>query len=342
MTKVVKTSRSKSQILDGTLEYGKLRQQLESKGIFDRAYGYYAFLMIFVFSGFFITAYFIIITKSIPLLIVLGLIFSFFSVQIAGLLHDAGHRTIFKSTLMNDIAGYICGAVIAMGYSSWKYKHNMHHSHPNQEDEDPDLELPLLSFTQARLKNKKGLARLIRRYQAYLYYPMGSLIALSIRITSIRYLIKKFEIGSIWQAVVLTLGIIVWFVFPFVFFSFPKSILLFFVVNISTGFYLLNVFAPNHKGMPQFAKNVKISFMEQQIMSSRNIYGSFFTDFVYMGLNYQIEHHLFPYTARNKLKQITPYVLKICAKRNLDFTQTTILQSNKIILSELNQVALAS
>ena len=339
MTKVIKKNRSKSQILDGVIEYGKLRQELASKGIFDRSYGYYAFLMLFDFSGFFISAFLLIILNSIPLLIITGIAFSFFTVQISGLLHDAGHRTIFNSSLLNDITGYICGVVLAMGYTGWKFKHNLHHSHPNQEEEDPDLNIPLLSFTQKKLANKKGLAYILRRYQAYLYYPMGSLVSFSVRIESVKYLVRNFAAEHIWEAVLLLISFSIWFVFPFIFFSLPKSIIIFLVVNLSTGFYLLNVFAPNHKGMPQYAKDVKVSFMEQQIMTSRNIYGNFLTDIVYMGLNYQIEHHLFPNTARNKLKLITPYVLDICKKRRLEFTQTTIVESNKIILHELNQVA---
>ena len=341
MTKVIKKNRSKSQILDGVIEYGKLRQELASKGIFDRSYGYYTFLILFDFSGFIISAYLLIILNSIPLLILTGIVFSFFTVQISGILHDAGHRTIFNSSLFNDITGYICGIVLAMGYSGWKSKHNLHHSHPNQEEEDPDLNIPLLSFTQQRLANKKGLAYILRRYQAYLYYPMGSLVCFSVRIASIKFLIRNFEVKNLWEMILLVISFSIWFVFPFIFFSLPKSLIIFLVVNLSTGFYLLNVFAPNHKGMPQYAKDVKVSFMEQQIMTSRNIYGNFFTDIVYMGLNYQIEHHLFPNTARNKLKLITPYVLDICKKRRIEFTQATIVESNKIILRELNQVAVS-
>jgi fatty acid desaturase len=342
MVTVIKKNKSQSEILDGVREYAKLRQKLDAQGIFDRSYGYYTMLAICLFIGFFVSGYFIIRLSSIPFLILFGILFSFFSVQIAGLLHDAGHRTIFKSTVMNDVVGYVCGSLLAMGYSGWKLKHNMHHSHPNQEEEDPDLDLPLLSFTKSRLKRKKGFAALIKKYQAYLYYPMGSFVGFSVRIESIKNLLKNYTSKKIWEFIILGIGIFIWFILPFFVFSLPKSTLLFFVVNFTIGFYLLNVFAPNHKGMTQFAKNVKISFMEQQIMTSRNIYGNWLTDFLYMGLNYQIEHHLFPNTPRNKLKKITPFVLAICRKRNLEFTQTTILQSNKMILSELHQIALTA
>src|SRR5260221_568858 len=122
-------------------------------------------------------------------------------------------------------------------------------------------------------------------------------------------------------------------------FSLAKALLVFFIVHTATGFYVSNIFAPNHKGMPQLGKHVKISFLEHQIMTSRNIYGHWLTDYVFMGLNYQIEHHLFPNTPRNKFKKITPYVMEICRRRKLEFIQTGIIESNKIILSELRRIA---
>jgi len=341
MVKLIKKDKSQKQIVTGIKDYALLNAALTKRGTFDRAYGYYFFLSLFVFVGFFVSAYFVIRINSTPLLIIMGVIFSFFAVQMAGLLHDAGHRAIFKTAKANDIFGIICGAFLAMGYNSWRLKHNKHHVHTNQEDEDPDVSLPLLSFTKERLSKKKGIAYYLRKYQAYLYYPMGVLVGFSVRTASFLYFIKNFSKKYVFELSLLIISLLIWFVVPLFFFSWQKYVLLFGVVNFTIGFYLLNVFAPNHKGMPQFAKNVKVSFLEQQIMTSRNIYPNWLTDFLYMGLNYQIEHHLFPNTPRNKLKQITPFVIALCKKRNMEFTQTTIIESNRIILSELQEIASA-
>jgi fatty acid desaturase len=93
--------------------------------------------------------------------------------------------------------------------------------------------------------------------------------------------------------------------------------------------------------MPQFLEGTQVSFLEQQIRTSRNIRPGWFVDFVYFGLNYQIEHHLFPTCPRNKLKRITPYVKEICARTGLEYTEAGIVQSNRIIIGELNSVARA-
>src|SRR5699024_958922 len=78
------------------------------------------------------------------------------------------------------------------------------------------------------------------------------------------------------------------------------------------GFYLASVFAPNHKGMPVLDNDVKIDFMRHQILTSRNVKPGPLVDVWYGGLNYQIEHHLFPTLARNKLKEARAVVREFC------------------------------
>jgi fatty acid desaturase len=328
----------KMSLFDGSKAYADLREKVMKKGILDRSYGYYAVLITFVIGGFLLSGYNLYIQTQPAVLIVWGVLFSFFGVQIGGLLHDAGHRTIFKSSKYNDYVGYIFGALIAMAYSGWKTKHNMHHAHPNQEDEDPDVEIPF-SFTDDRYKGRGGLVGFIRKYQAYLYYPFGTLGWFTLRNNGITHFRNNFKPSMIPEIIFFVLALFVWFVLPFFIFPLSKAILLFVFVNTVTGFYLFNIFAPNHKGMPQLGKGVRISFIEQQVLTSRNIKGHWLTDFIYMGLNYQIEHHLFPSTPRNKLNQITPFVLEFCKKRKLEYTSVGVIESNKIILSELQKVS---
>ena len=53
-------------------------------------------------------------------------------------------------------------------------------------------------------------------------------------------------------------------------------------------------FAPNHKGMPVLSAGHTLDFLRKQVLTSRNIRGGWFVDILLGGLNYQIEHHLFP------------------------------------------------
>ncbi|HSX24483.1 MAG TPA: acyl-CoA desaturase [Candidatus Andersenbacteria bacterium] len=317
--------------------YTLLQSEVEKAGLLDRAYGYYAVLIITSLIGFFLSLYYVITIKSIPILVIWDIALAFFTVQLSGIMHDAGHRAIFKTSKMNDVVGFICAVLIVMGYSSWKTKHYLHHAHTNEEDVDPDLGLPILSFTVEKYRARKGVQKILSRYQSYLYYPIGLLVNFSVRITSMMYFWKNLKKYSV-EIILFTIGLIVMYIVPFLVFDFIKAITLVIVFNFFSGVYLLNIFAPNHKGMPVLKRGKKISFLEQQIMTSRNVKGSAIVDYIYMGVNYQIEHHLFPNCPRNKLKLIVPYVKNLAQDMNLDYTEVGIIESNRIILSELHKI----
>ncbi len=326
-------------VLDGTKAYAQLRSQVIQAGILDRSYRYYMILALFTFTGYFFCLYQLYVLQSAKELIFVAILFVFFSIQIAGLLHDAGHRAIAKSTGMNNLLGYLFSSFIVVSFGNWLLRHNAHHADPNGVD-DPDVDIPVLSFTKERFLAKKGIERFLAKYQVYLFFPLLTFGSIAQRIGDLKFLIsQKLRKKYKRQTIIFLVGFFLWFILPFIIFPLPKALLLFFVINFVSGFYIANIFAPNHKGMPQVKKGTKISFMEQQIMTSRNINRHFLTDFFYIGLNYQIEHHLFPNCPRNKLHKITPYVLAFCRKLRLEYTSVSIIESNKIILGELKEIA---
>lgn len=114
--------------------------------------------------------------------------------------------------------------------------------------------------------------------------------------------------------------------------------MLFFVVNHGvTGLYMGSVFAPNHKGMPVLEKDELMGFMRQQIITTRNLKPHPITDFVYGGLNYHIEHHLFPNMPRNNLKKARVVVREFCRTHSLPYYETSVLQSQREILGYLHK-----
>lgn len=322
---------------DETKLYVNLRQKINKAGILKRSYAYYILLSLIIFGGFALSVFQVYYAFSPFYIILWSLCVAFFAVQIGGLVHDAGHRAIFQSARMNDCYGYISGLIVAEGYHFWKNKHNAHHANPNEEDKDPDIEFPLMSFTQEKYDSRKGVARAMRKYQHYLYFPLGILVAFSLRFDSLKYIIQKKSYSP--QLVFFCISLFFWFIAPFLIFPMTKALIIFFALHGAMGLYLLNIFAPNHKGMPEMEKNIKISFLKRQIMTSRNINAHWLTDFLYMGLNYQIEHHLFPHCPRNKLRLLVPYVRAVSHRMNLEYTSVNFWQTNRIILSELRQVA---
>ncbi len=329
-------------LVEGARVYAELKKTVEEEGILDRDYGYYAKMAVFAFGGFFVSAYFIFITSSLWLVTLWGLVFTFFTIQVGGFFHDAGHRAIFKSIKWNNFVGHISSFFLVDSIDRWMFVHNQHHANTNEEGGDPDLEVPLHSFTTSRFMQEKGIAGLFKKYQVYTYYPFRCLIIITRRTASFIYLIQELNFKNSWRLVSFIVGFVVWYVLPFIYFDAAKTAVVLLSVNIPLGFYLSSVFAPNHKGMPEIKKGMKLSFLEQQIITARNLKGGFLTELVFIGLNWQIEHHLFTMCPRNKMKLVTPHVKKICRKYGLEYTEVGIIATNRIILNELKQIALTT
>jgi len=341
MTKKIKSANSsyykqKLTRVQGAKAYTKLRAQVYGAGIIDREYWYYTFLSFMDIGGLLISLVLLFFVNHWTLVTLVSVAVGFFVVRIGGLLHDAGHRGIFKSPLINDIYGYILSFVIAFPYLAWKIKHNAHHAHTNEEDEDPDLDIPF-QFLEEVPKKRDGFARWVHRYQSILYYPLGSLVSFSTRMNGFRTFGRERDVKFYSLAVAQVIALFCWYILPFLVFPLYKAGLFFVVNNIFTGFYLLNIFAPNHKGMPQIKKGLEYSFVEQQIITSRNITRNWLIDYLYLGLNYQIEHHLFVNCPRNKLNQIGPYVKDLCNQYKIPFLEMSAFDSNKFIVSELKK-----
>lgn len=94
----------------------------------------------------------------------------------------------------------------------------------------------------------------------------------------------------------------------------PLKALAFVVVHQALfGLYMGASFAPNHKGMAMPEEHDRPDFLRGQVLTSRNVRGGRVIDFVLGGLNYQIEHHLFPSMPRIALPAAQPLVRAYCA-----------------------------
>ncbi|MCH9699167.1 MAG: acyl-CoA desaturase [Gammaproteobacteria bacterium] len=318
--------------------YKELRHTVTKAGLLDRAYGFYLMLTLISFSGFF-ASFALVYYASNTMMVVLGsVLFAFFSVQVGGLVHDAGHRAMFKRPLNNDIFAHCCSLFFAACYNNWRINHNRHHAYPNQEQKDPDMEIPFC-FTSYRFKNLSGMMSRIKKYQLLTYYPIGTLASLTMRYKRYDYFRENFGPQIYWEIALFVASFCVRYILPFALLGFQKALLFLIVSTMLEGLYMFHLFAPNHKGKLELGPDIKMSYLEQQILTSQNVKGNALTDYIYMGLNYQIEHHLFPRTPRCNFPKMRPHVKAVCEKYGLNYSETSVIQSNREILSTLNAVS---
>ncbi len=257
--------------------------------------------------------------------------------QTAFIGHDAGHKQIFRSFRGNEIAGLVICFMLALERSWWVDKHNRHHSNPNNVALDPDADLPVLAFTKEQALKKKGFYKFIVKYQAFLFYPMLFLEGLGLRLAGTLYLLANKIKYPVLEPMLMIGHFVVYFGVLFLFLGAWQAVLFIVVHQACFGFLMGSVFAPNHKGMLVIGEDEVMDFVRRQVLTSRNVRAHPFTDFWYGGLNYQIEHHLFPNMPRNKLKEAQKVVRAFCIERSIPYHETSILQSQKEILQFLHQ-----
>jgi fatty acid desaturase len=317
----------------------QLCQRIKQEGLLERRSRYYAWkiaLTIAVLAGGWV-AFFLIGNSWWQLST--AVLFAAVFTQLGFLGHDAGHRQVFGSRRANHIVGVLLGDLaIGLSYSWWIDKHSRHHAHPNDEDKDPDIGVGAFVFTTRQAGASRGVARWLYRYQAYLFFPLLLLEAINLRVASIRYLAARDQRHRGQEALLLGVHLATYLTAVFLVLS-PVTALAFIAVHQGLfGLYLGCSFAPNHKGMPSLSAAEHSDFLRRQVLTSRNVRGSRFVDFALGGLNYQIEHHLFPSMPRPNLRHAQQLVRTFCAEHGVAYSQTGLIDSYAQALRHLNSV----
>ena len=318
--------------------YAELSRQIRQAGLLERRPGYYIWKIagtaVALIAGW---AAFVVVGDSwwqLAVAVFLAVVFT----QVGFLGHDAGHRQITGSRRASYVLGVLYGNLgIGLSYGWWVGKHNRHHAHPNTEGADPDIMISALAFTAAQAC-RRGVARLGFRYQAYLFFPMLLGEAISIHVASIRALTRRAPRRQPVEVALLAAHIVGYFTVVLLVLSPVKAVVFILLQQGLFGLYLGCSFAPNHKGMPILAAGDRSDFLRRQVLTSRNVRGGWLTDFALGGLNYQIEHHLFPSMPRPNLRRSQALVRAFCQRQGVRYCETSLAGSYVQALRYLNAV----
>jgi fatty acid desaturase len=265
--------------------------------------------------------------------------FAVASTQLGFLGHDAGHRQIFRSARANYLLGVgLANLGLGFSYGWWVDKHNRHHAHPNDEDKDPDVGAGALVFTPRQARAGGRVARVFYRYQAWTFFPLLLFEALHLRIASVRYLFADRWRPRVREGLLMGMHFLAYATMVFWVLS-PGKALAFIAVHQGLfGLYLGCAFAPNHKGMPPLSAADDADYLRRQVLTSRNVRGHWLTDVALGGLNYQIEHHLFPSMPRGNLRHAQHLVRAFCESHEVSYWETSLISSYAQALRHLHHV----
>jgi fatty acid desaturase len=324
--------------------YTDLVRQVQASGLLKRRYGFYWSLLIgtaTLFAGIWVAFAFL---GNSWLQLVLAALLAVVLAQFGFLGHESAHRQIFNSHRWNEwTARVISGLFTGLSYGWWQNKHNRHHANPNKEGADPDIDPGAFAFTPTVAQARRGLAARLTPRQGYYFYPLLLLEGLALHVASIQTIFSRRSLKHRWWEatfVAVRLGgyiAVLLIVLP------PGKAAAFFGVQMALfGLLLGGAFAPNHIGMPIVAPNQKIDFLRRQVLMSRNVRGGRALDLAMGGLNYQIEHHLFPNMPRPNLRRVQPMVRAYCEQHRIKYTETGLLDAYRTVTRYLNEVGLAA
>jgi len=292
------------------------------------------------------------------------------------LLHYLLHHQVFAKRTYGDIAGIYWGDLM-QGYSMqwWKNKHNGHHAVPNlhnsspeAQDGDPDIDtMPLLAWSlkQAQsLRNADGkdsaFVRVMIRWQAFTYFPILLLARLSWLNESFK---TAFGLGGSTENAKLEMerrglqypmlertGIVLHYVWVFALssgfgrFSLLYSVAYFLIATCSCGLFLALVFGLGHNGMATYDADARPDFWKLQVTTTRNITGGhgipqFFVDWLCGGLQYQVDHHLFPMMPRHNLAKTHKLVRSFCKEYGVNYHEADLFDGTVEVLQHLQSVS---
>jgi fatty acid desaturase len=263
-----------------------------------------------------------------------------FSARTAFIGHDAGHSQITSGRTAARVIGLIHGnLLLGMSYAWWNDKHNRHHANPNHIDKDPDVVADVLVFTGRQARERSGFRRWLTRHQAWLFFPLTLLEGIALKAHGFRDLRRQPPRERAVEGLLLVTHVAGYATLLLTTLSPGKALAFAALHQALFGLHLGLAFAPNHKGMEMpDPDGERWGHLRRQVLTSRNIHGGVLTDWFLGGLNYQIEHHLFPSMPRPHLRLAQPLVQAHCRELGIPYAETGLVDSYRQALRHLHEV----
>jgi fatty acid desaturase len=236
--------------------------------------------------------------------------------------HDAGHYAFSRKRWVNDVWGqfgmtFLCG----MSFGFWRSRHNQHHSQCQKVGGDPDMHFGVLFSVYPNSANwKSPLGRFFLKIQKWSFWPLSSFYWVTLRYDAIRDLFQQPDKTKV-DRLLLPLHFLVLLGLPGFLIGWPATILAYLTMSCLSSLMTASVFIPNHIGMRRLGPDDELSYLEQQVTTSRNILNPPALDFYFGGLNSQIEHHLFPRVSHDRYRAMRPIVRAFCKRRGIPYSE---------------------
>ncbi|GAA3491250.1 acyl-CoA desaturase [Streptomyces cremeus] len=321
-------------------DFAPLLRTVRGQGLLDRRHGWYTARVLVNLCSLAAVVTGVVLLGHSGWVLLLAVPFSLVWTRTAYLSHDAGHAQISSSRRTGRwISLTHANLLLGMSQAWWNEKHNKHHANPNHVDKDPDVGVGALVWTQQQAAGRAGFARWLTRNQARLFFPMLLLEGIALKVYGFQDLRRQDRREARTEGALLLTHLALYAALLLTTMA-PLTALAFALLHHALfGLQLGMAFAPNHKGMEMpDPDGERWGHLRRQVLTSRNVRGGPVTDWFLGGLNYQIEHHLFPNMPRPHLRLAQPLVRDHCREAGIPYTETGLLDSYRQALRHMHEV----
>lgn len=271
--------------------------------------------------------------------------------------HDAGHHSVSGDRKQDDLIGAIMASYFGgLSVTWWQTNHNVHHLVTNEPEHDPDIQhLPLFAVStrffenlyssfHRRQMNFDGISRVLVSIQHYLFLPIMTVGRFNLYAQSLNHLLSShpdgkhmrwFELAGIgffwlWYGYGL-LGCVLHA-------SWKMRLLYLWISHAATAILHLQI-TLSHFAMSTRMDDEFETFAEKALRTTMNVDCPEWFDWFHGGLQFQIEHHLFPKIPRIYFRRMRPMVKQFCKDHNLEYHEHTFVRGNGKVLSLLAEIA---
>jgi len=318
----------------------RVNQYFKDNNISKHANGYMVFKTIFMLALYFVPLIIMLsgvvhtFSGSLILWVLMGLGMSGIGLSV---MHDANHGAYSTNKNINDFFGFVVNFV--GGYHvNWKIQHNvLHHSYTNIHGHDEDIEHEIFRFSPDKEPSRKY--RLQAFYAPVLY---GLMTLFWVVYKDFKQLVQynrrgllkgqglSFKRAFAEVVVYKILYVVITLVLPIWILEIPwwQTLLGFLLMHFMGGLILALVFQPahvleeTHFFVPNEEGSMENNWAVHQLLTTANFANEsrLFSWFI-GGLNYQVEHHLFPHICHIHYRAISPIVKKTAEEYGIPYHQ---------------------
>ena len=325
-------------------DFQALHEKMIELRLFESSFNFYASRALTLAALF----YFTLTSPPIFSAMCLGLFWQ----QLAFIGHDVGHNSVTgrdKDFFYGILIGNTLGG-ISLGW--WKHSHNVHHISTNSIENDPDIQhLPLMAVDPVMLEpfwstfHKKHfkvdyLSKFLVSKQHLLFYPVMSVARFNLYAQSIIFLLcqrSKYKMLELF-----TLAIFyTWYITLVM--SFPREdrLMYIYISHAVTGLLHVQICVSH------FAEHVmpdveELDWVDRQSLTTIDVNCPAYLDWFHGGLQFQLEHHLFPRLPRENLRKASVLLNPFFKKHKVRCMRLGFLECNRRVLEKLSSTASTS